>query len=114
MKKLSIVVLGLLLASCGNPELDQIYVGKYTWGAEVHSFKPCNSQQSYWVSYNWAGMEMNTFYKMNSTASYQPMYIKFRGHLLNEKVDGFALDYDGLIRISEVQEYSFDIPVSCQ
>ena len=42
------------------------------------------------------------------------MYIEFHGHLLNEKVDGFALNYDGLIRISEVREYSFAIPAACQ
>ena len=43
-----------------------------------------------------------------------PMYIEFRGQTLNEKVDGFALDYSGLIRISEVFQYTFNIPESCR
>lgn len=114
MKQLLLVLAVVLLSACVRPELDQVYEGMYHWGAEVNSFTACNSKSSYWVSYNWAGIEMNNFYKKNNETPYQPMYIKFRGHLLNEKVDGFALDYDGLIRISEVQEYSFDIPASCQ
>lgn len=114
MKKISLLLLTFLLASCDRSGLDQIYIGKYYWGAEVNSFTPCNTKTSYWVSYNWAGIEMNNFYKKNSKAPYQPMYIKFRGHLLNEKVDGFATDYDGLMRISEVQEFSFDIPTTCK
>jgi len=82
--------------------------------AEVNTFTTCDKKQSYWASFNWAGLEMQSFYKQNSTKPYQPMYIKFKGHLLNEKVDGFALNYDGLIRISAVQEYSFEVPAKCQ
>ena len=41
------------------------------------------------------------------------MYVEFRGQVLNETVDGFAKQYDGLIRISEVKKYSFEIPVQC-
>lgn len=114
MKKLFIVILTFLFASCTHSPQEQVYIGKYIWGAEVNSFTPCNSPSSYWASYNWAGMEMQSFYKKNSKTPYQPMYIEFRGHLLNEKVDGFALNYDGLIRISEVLKYSFDIPTACQ
>ncbi|MEA3522146.1 MAG: hypothetical protein U9R50_04160, partial [Campylobacterota bacterium] len=94
-------------------EHDKIYEGIYSWGHEVHSFTPCNSKTSYWVGYHFAGHQMNKFYKENHKKPYQSMYIKFRGHTLNEKVDGFAEQYDGLIHISEVKNYSFDIPRSC-
>jgi len=92
---------------------DKIYEGIYIWGHEVHSFTPCNSKISYWVGYHYAGHWMNEFYKQNHTKPYQKMYIKFRGRILDEQVDGFAEQYDGLIHISEVKNYSFDIPKSC-
>lgn len=114
MKNILLVPCLFLFASCNGSDFDQIYAGKYVWGAEINSFAPCNSALSYWASYNWAGMEMHEFYKANSKSPYQPMYIEFRGHLLDEVVDGFALDYDGLIRISEVKVFSFDLPASCQ
>ena len=95
-------------------DYDKIYEGKYSWGPEVHSFTPCNNKTSYWVSFNWAGFEMHEFYKKNRKIGYQPMYVKFRGHLLDEVVDGFADQYDGLIHISEVKEYSLNLPSSCK
>ncbi len=94
-------------------EHDEIYEGIYSWGHEVHSFTPCNSKTSYWVGYYFAGIEMNEFYRENHKKPYQSMYIKFKGHILNEEVDGFAQQYDGLIHISEVKNYSFNIPRSC-
>jgi hypothetical protein len=42
------------------------------------------------------------------------MYIEFRGHILDEKVDGFAANYDGLIHVSEVCEYSFGVSSGCK
>lgn len=94
-------------------EYDKLHNGIYTWGPEVHSFKPCGSNTGYWVSFDWAGIAMQSYYKANKTKPYQAMYIEFRGHLLNEKVDGFASDYAGLMRISEVHRYSFIIPSEC-
>lgn len=114
MKKIVLLLTSALIASCGEPSLDQIHQGKYYWGPEVNSFSPCNSDNTYWVSYNWAGMEMSQYYKENASAPYQPMYLEFRGHLLNESLEGFAEEYDGLIRLSEAKQYSFEIPVDCQ
>ena len=108
-----IFTLSLSLQVCAV-ESDRIFEGKYTWGHEVHSFTPCGSDVSYWVSFDWAGQAMQDFYKRNFKTPYQTMYLKFRGHLLDEKVDGFAEQYDGLIRISEVKGYSFEQPINCQ
>ena len=95
---------------------DKIYRGKYIWGNEVHSFMPCNfnNDLAYWVSGDFPIIEMLNFYKKNFKKAYQPLYVEFRGHFLNEEVDGFATDYDGVIRISEVYFFSFDIPSTCQ
>ena len=110
-----IILISLMFSTvaCAH-DIDKTYIGKYTWGLEVESFTPCNSDISYWVSYNWAGSDMHKFYKENNKEPYQSLYIEFRGHLLNEKVDGFAVDYDGLIHISEVKQYSFELPKSCK
>jgi len=102
-----------LVSTSSTFEYDKIYEGIYSWGHEVHSFTPCNSKTSYWVGYYFAGIQMNEFYRENHKRPYQSMYIKFRGHILNEEVDGFAEQYDGLIHISEVKNYSFNIPSSC-
>lgn len=42
------------------------------------------------------------------------IYIEFRGHMLDEEVGGFAADYDGHIRISEIKKRSLDIPMECK
>ena len=94
-------------------EYDQTYTGKYVFGPEVDSFELCDNSANHWVSFGWAGMDMHTFYNKNKIEPYQEMYLSFRGHLLDEQLDGFAKEYDGLIRISEVKEYSFTFPTSC-
>jgi hypothetical protein len=94
-------------------DFDRKYRGLYSWGEGVESFSPCSKNIEYWVSYNLAGIEMHQHYKNKHSKPYQPMYIEFRGHILNEKVDGFAENYDGLIHISEVYGYSFKVPPTC-
>ncbi len=113
MKCYFIALFVLLSPTVNAVDFDSIFEGKYIWGHEVHSFTPCGSDVSYWVSFNWAGQVMQDFYENNVKAPYQPMYLKFRGHLLDEKMDGFAEQYDGLIRISEVKGYSFEQPIDC-
>ncbi len=113
MKYIIIILLSTSSLSVNGVECDKIYKGKYSWGEGVHSFTPCNSNITYWVSFNWAGIEMHEYYKSNLKNPYQIMYIKFRGHMHDEVLDGFAEEYDGLIHISEVKEYSFELPASC-
>lgn len=114
MKKIALILTLLFSQVVYAADFDQIYIGKYSWGPEVDSFTPCNSKTSYWVSYSWAGIEMHEFYKKNRQEPYQFMYLKFRGHLLDEVVDGFAEQYDGFVRISEVKEFTFELPETCK
>jgi hypothetical protein len=108
-------ILTIFIAYCGSASgKEQIYKGSYVWGHEVHSFKPCNDKNDYWVSFDWAGIEMHENYKKSITKPYQLMYLEFRGQILDEVVDGFAEEYAGLIRISEVKNYSFEVPSSCK
>lgn len=105
-----IVLSTLSLASAA----EGTYSGIYVYGAEVRSFRPCNEKTDFWVSFDWAGIAMQDYYKQNKTEPYQEMYVEFRGQVLNERAGGFAEDFDGLIRISEVFKYTFEVPASCR
>lgn len=113
MNKILIVSILCLAISC-SPEHENNYAGIYVYGHEVHSFKPCNENTEFWVSFDWAGIEMREFYLSTSVRPYQPMYSEFRGQILDEVVGGFAEDYAGLIRISEVANFRFEVPDTCK
>jgi hypothetical protein len=96
-------------------DCDQIYKGRYFWGHEVNSFQPCNSTNSYWVSTSSTIQSLLIdFVKKSQETPYKPVYLVFRGHYLNEDKNGFASDYDGLIRISEIKELSNAVPGECK
>ena len=96
-------------------EYDNKYKGLYYWGPEVHSFQPCNVKKKYWVSASsWVVGPAIEFVKTNTNKAYQPIYIEFRGHLLDEVLDGFATNTDGLIRISEIYLIKSKIPDECR
>ena len=105
--------LTLLLISTPVSAHEEVFSGTYVWGHEVRSFQPCGSDSVFWTSYNWAGLELEDFYRAHTQEPYQLIYVKFRGQILDERVDGFARDYDGLIRISEVLEKNIVIPSEC-
>ncbi|WNC70274.1 hypothetical protein RI845_09065 [Thalassotalea nanhaiensis] len=100
-------------SSDSGAQAEQVHRGVYTWGPEVRSFKPCDQENAYWVSYDFAGQAMQRYYKKMQTTPYQPMYIEFRGMLLDEELAGFANDYSGLFRISEVYNFTFEVPDEC-
>lgn len=103
------------LAGANGADCDLIYSGRYTWGAEVNSFQPCESDSVYWVSASsWVLDPLKRFIEAHTASPYQSVYVEFRGHLLDEQVGGFAADYDGLIRISEVLERAAAIPNTCR
>lgn len=114
MNKIIALLLILFPAICHGSEHETNYAGTYVYGPEVHSFKPCNQKADFWVSFDWAGIEMHEYYKKSKKEPYQHMYIEFRGQVLNEVVEGFAENSDGLIRISEVTRYSFKVPDTCK
>ena len=111
----SLIALALLLGSAStSADCDEIFRGRYTWGAEVDSFRPCGSGLKYWVdASSWVQGPLIDFVREHTKEPYQPVYIEFRGHLLNEVLDGFAEGYDGLIRVSEIFLTSQDVPDKC-
>ena len=109
----SSISLTLLLVSCAAQNHEKTFRGTYSYGHEVQHFTPCNSDDVYWASFDWAGIEMHEHYKKTPKEPYQSMYIEFRGQVLNEIVDGFAEQTSGLVRISEVNYFTFEVPASC-
>jgi hypothetical protein len=78
----------------------------YTHGYEVHSFRPCNSGQTWWVSgTRYVLGDLQEYVTASMEHPYQPVYLEFRGHPHVEAIDGFAADYDGVVHISEVQAW---------
>jgi len=109
------IIFYILLAGCTGGGIDDVYKGRYYRGAEVDAFHPCGADIAYWVSASsWVKSPLIDYLRLNTMEPYQPIYVEFRGHLLHEEVDGFARDYDGLIRISEVLLESAEIPATCR
>ncbi len=108
------IAVAVSMAASGS-DCDEVFAGRYYWGAEVNAFRPCGQAVSYWVSASsWVQAPLIELAETRSSQPYQPVFVKFRGHLLDEVRDGFAEDYDGLVRISEVLEMSAALPAECK
>ena len=105
----------VLMAGCERCEpCEKVYRGVYVWGNEVNVFQPCDNKKSLWVSAStWVQEPLLEFYRTHTSQPYETIYIEFRGMELDEVVDGFARDHDGLIRISEVLDLSLTVPAEC-
>ena len=110
-------LVALLLAAACQPSAaqpGQIYSGIFVWGAEVRTFAPCGQKVRYWVSGPGSvTAPLLEFYRKNTTQPYGRIYITLRGQLLDEERDGFAADYDGLLKVSQVLGMSKDAPREC-
>jgi hypothetical protein len=108
------VVSILVFSAIEANDCEMVFKGLYTWGAEVNVFQPCGSKDVFWVSASsWVQGPLIEYVQKSIATPYQSIYIEFRGVLLNEVRGGFAEQYDGLIRVSEINHKSRDIPVEC-
>lgn len=104
-----------VVAMVASAEYDQMYKGLLVWGPEVHTFQPCGQEAAYWVSASsWVIGPVIDYYRLQGSEAYGPIYIEFRGHLLDEILDGFAKDYSGLIRVSQVLSIDAKVPQGCK
>lgn len=114
MHRLLAILLFALSDTALAGECDRRFQGIYTRGHEVLSFQPCRSKEVYWVSAStWIRGPLDNFLQAHSTGPYRRAYIEFRGQLLDESVGGFAVEYDGLVRISEIHRVAVDVPINC-
>jgi len=104
-----LVVACLLLTACA-PALR----GRYTWGHEVHTIQLCDSREVYWVRCEQPlAARLRVFVENHTGEPYTPIYIEVNGHMLDEKPDGFAADYDGIFYLKKVLRMTADVPANC-
>ena len=112
---LSVLVIALGICGCQS----QALVGRYIWGHEVRSFAPCGTAKAYWV----VGPEtvlaplraQSDALRLKESTPYPPLYLEAVGTIdVNGPRDGFAEQYDGIVKLSKVVRVSEDIPNRCE
>ncbi len=94
-----------MLGGCATPST--IYDGVYIWGAEVETFTACGSDQEWWVLANesiW--LRLRDAHQALTTQPYEGIHVLVSGYYdgpaTEERGGGFATEYDGLFRVTEV------------
>ena len=81
MRSLWIVPLLVAIGGCAStisvPD-DGRYMGFYAQGFEVDGFRPCGSDESWWVT---EGAELRTRYRELTTRQYEEVYVELRGQV---------------------------------
>lgn len=92
--------------------------GHYTWGAEVETFQPCGSKQTFWVVGDKALLQplrdKSAQLAQARGKPYQPVYIEASGVSEGKATDGFAMDYDAVYRLHAVQTVNEASPAGCR
>ncbi|HJW47047.1 MAG TPA: hypothetical protein VJ484_11235 [Lysobacter sp.] len=105
------------MVAVGSPDSEQLR-GHYTWGAEVETFQPCGSKQSFWVVGDKALLQTlrDKAAELSRTRGkpYQPIYIEASGVFEGKATDGFAMDYDAVYRFKAVQAVNDASPADCK
>ncbi|MDO4769044.1 MAG: hypothetical protein Q4A11_01570 [Brachymonas sp.] len=92
--------------------------GIYTWGSEVETLSPCNSNKTYWLEGDeklLAPLQDLAIRKADAAnEAYQPIYVEVLVSDAGRATDGFAVDYDGLMQLQAVQAASAQVPADCK
>ena len=93
-------------ASCATPLT--VYKGIYTWGAEVETFSPCDSNKTWWVLASepvW--LQLRNAHQSLTTKPYEGIYAEVSGAYVGAATEelgvAFAAQYDGILRITDVK-----------
>ena len=118
--KLNYLLLAITLAALGacassRPALrDPTRAGSYVWGAEVNSFKPCDSDSIFWVLAPPDLLtRLRTAHESLTARPYERIYIRVRGHKSSQKTDGFAEETSGYFQITDILEMRRLVPGEC-
>lgn len=92
--------------------------GIYTWGSEVETLSPCNSNKTYWLEGDeelLAPLQDLAIRQADAAnEAYQPIYVEVLVSDAGRATDGFAVDYDGLMQLQAVQTASAQVPADCK
>ena len=107
------------VADAGTDANDGIALrGHYTWGAEVETFQPCGSKQTFWVVGDKALLQplrdKSAQLAQARGKPYQPVYIEASGVSEGKATDGFAMDHDAVYRLKTVQAVNETSPADCK
>ena len=85
--------------------------GEVILGHETRSFQPCGSPRQYWVV-----LPSGDAPAADALAApgYHPLYGEFVGTLEPAPDDGFAANYDALLRVDHINRLTTDIKGQCQ
>jgi hypothetical protein len=105
-------VLVLLAGSgCDQPPAQK---GLYYWGHEVNVVCPCGSSDCYWVRGEKLLLgTLRSYVQKQISQPYQPVYLEYRGRMLDEPRIGYAVNYEGYLEITEVLSLSVALPEHC-
>ena len=70
----------VLLAACVSDPTglaEEQFAGYYSHGFEVDAFRPCGSDEKWWVT---EGTELRSRYAALSPKQYEEVYVEIRGH----------------------------------
>lgn len=122
--KIILSVLILFLAGCAsdnNQQQGPIYSGTFTEGFESSGFKPCGQEKVYWLNGAQGGenSEMNVIRDVAKEIRkvtgnpYPTIYVEFIGGIDTREPVGFEEEYDGILVMEKLIDYSKVIPHTC-
>ena len=123
MTTAKVIRAGLVLAvaassGCLGGRYDPRLTGTYVWGAEVNTFRPCDSSLVYWVNAaDTAQFRLQREHQKLTSEPYQPVFVELCGKIGEVPslyADGFAGDYDGMITLSCLGEIRSLKPGECE
>ena len=104
-------------ASAANGS-SKLVKGIYTWGAEVETLSPCNTDKTYWLEGReelLAPLQDLAMKKADAAnEAYQPIYVEAQIVYAGQATDGFAVDYDGVMQLQAVKIASGNVPSQCK
>lgn len=90
--------------ACGRAS-PPLHEGLYVYGHEVESFHPCGDTAAYWfVAPADARALLRARHDSITNKPYEPIFVRVRGSVSNEKTAGFAADYDGYFAADAILE----------
>lgn len=112
------VLLPALLAATAVWPADRTLRGRYYFGPEVEVFEPCTQVVSYWVQGPDKVLQplrdRSEQLREKRGKSIRPLYVEFLGSIdTKTEREGFARNYDGLVRVSKVRKFSTAVPKKC-
>jgi hypothetical protein len=92
----------------------QEYSGSFTYGFEVISFKPCNSDEVWWLNGEAAAMsDLRTRYAA-ITKTMQPVHVQLRGLISERGIYGHMGGYQREFYLKDVLEVRAKQPTDCE